>query len=492
MSSTPSTSPAADQLDIPDKQILIAKQTLASEILQFLFAFLKATETHQAGNQIFETPLKLLQRSAKNWTEIFGFDFTELKLKGEQFFINDKRVRPKPKNLRKLKALVKFLRSRGLVGMTLPAEPRVEDLHAFLWNIAGAKKGDSASKMNEDLRAKGLEGFEMRSLNWEDAESLEQSDSAADAIYLQLYEFCKKCFSHSQVPTQFNQGFALDQILFELNSLSDEEIIQVICKRNLTPSDHPLSHSAVMSAFLLHGWGKALGLPPFAIVELAGCGLAHPFTIVHAPDGFEQQDSLGLSRLELLFRNIEEFKPVWPLTDLQCLTLLEFPLSFGAKGIYELEGNQCYIHFFSRMLRIVVLFLRMIIPDRRRAHLTASEAIEKMLSQELGCDKSLVRLLVSWLGIYPMGSFVRLTTGEVGQVISQNAELNTVFRPLIRIFKNAAGEVIEKPTSLDLTEFNEKLGVYKHGISQDLKFADTGLNPEDYQRLMKSLAFATS
>lgn len=479
--------------DATEKQILIAKQTIAAEILQEIYTFFRATELHEPGNRIFANILSSLHHSMTHWVQAFDLSEIELSLKGEQFFLNDRRIRPKPRSIKKLKSLVKYFRSRGIVGFKAPKELRIEDLHAFLWCLLAVKKGDSAVKVAEDLRAKGLEGFEIKALNWGELKELEQADSAAEVIYAQLHEMTKSLFAADI--DQKSQGAAAqtDQILYELNSISDEELIRLVCTKTVQVTEFSFSHLAVMTAMTLHGWGKALGLPPFAVVELAAAGLAHPLTLLHAPQGSDLADPLGVSRLSILFSNIQRIRKVWPLTDLQILTLTEFPISFGEKGVYEVNGRQCYQHFFSRMLRIVVLFQRFISPDRRRENLTASEAINRLLTQEMGCDPTLVKLFVSWMGIFPMGSFVKLASGEIGQVCSTNLDLSSILRPQVHVLTDAAGKPLPKlGAALDLTEVNEKLGVYRNGIQAGLKFNETGLTPETHKALMRSISLATS
>src|SRR5207248_2225965 len=108
------------------------------------------------------------------------------------------------------------------------------------------------------------------------------TNSASEGIYKQLYSFSKECFSNPTASSSMEKPPPLDHILYDLNSISEEDLIHTICKKAVEPVEHPLAHLATMASLLLHGWGKSLGLPPFAVVELAGCGLAHPLTIVHS------------------------------------------------------------------------------------------------------------------------------------------------------------------------------------------------------------------
>ena len=61
-----------------------------------------------------------------------------------------------------------------------------------------------------------------------------------------------------------------------------------------------------------------------------------------------------------------------------------------------------------------------------------------------------VQRFIQCVGIYPVGSVVRLDTGEVGIVCRQNhVEL---LRPWVRVVRGAGGEPLPHPVDVDLTE----------------------------------------
>jgi hypothetical protein len=131
------------------------------------------------------------------------------------------------------------------------------------------------------------------------------------------------------------------------------------------------------------------------------------------------------------------------------LGILEWTIPYGTKGVYEVHGQQCYQHIFSRMLRIVVLFQQMLVLEPER---DSESLVQKLLSPAMACDLSLARLFVHWLGIFPVGTFVQLRTGEVGQVCSTNFGFNEEARPLIGVFKDAEGNLLDQPQILDLNK----------------------------------------
>jgi HD-GYP domain-containing protein (c-di-GMP phosphodiesterase class II) len=73
-----------------------------------------------------------------------------------------------------------------------------------------------------------------------------------------------------------------------------------------------------------------------------------------------------------------------------------------------------------------------------------------------------VRKFIQCLGIYPVGTVVRLDTGEVGVVVRQNRD--QPLRPWLRIVRNADGRPLPTPVDRDLRE---------PGAGEDKPFART-------------------
>ncbi|RMG58756.1 MAG: HD-GYP domain-containing protein [Deltaproteobacteria bacterium] len=86
----------------------------------------------------------------------------------------------------------------------------------------------------------------------------------------------------------------------------------------------------------------------------------------------------------------------------------------------------------------------------------ALELMTKMAGKSL--DPAMVKVLIKTLGIYPIGTMVRLDTGEVAVVSAQNPEDST--RPKVIILLDSQGKQLEFPIHFDLTEKDPKTGKF--------------------------------
>jgi hypothetical protein len=85
-------------------------------------------------------------------------------------------------------------------------------------------------------------------------------------------------------------------------------------------------------------------------------------------------------------------------------------------------------------------------------------------------DQHLVRRFVQLLGIYPVGNFVRLNTGEVAVVRQIHAP--DPYRPQVRVVYDKDGGRIEAPYDLNLWDSQPEAGVPSAVVAP--------LNPADY------------
>ncbi len=85
-------------------------------------------------------------------------------------------------------------------------------------------------------------------------------------------------------------------------------------------------------------------------------------------------------------------------------------------------------------------------------------------------DQNLVRRFVQLLGIYPVGNFVRLNTGEVAVVHQVHAP--DPYRPQVRVVYDKDGARVDPPYNINLWDVQPEAGVPSSIVSP--------LNPADY------------
>jgi HD-GYP domain-containing protein (c-di-GMP phosphodiesterase class II) len=108
------------------------------------------------------------------------------------------------------------------------------------------------------------------------------------------------------------------------------------------------------------------------------------------------------------------------------------------------------INYFGKIIAVADVYDACISPRKYRNRLTPRRALQNLLSQSHLFDLDVLRAFVAAMAIYPIGSFVRLNSGEIAKVIGCNS--SGPFRPEIRIVLGKTGQKLPQPIRLNLMD----------------------------------------
>jgi hypothetical protein len=106
----------------------------------------------------------------------------------------------------------------------------------------------------------------------------------------------------------------------------------------------------------------------------------------------------------------------------------------------------CIPDLFTRIVALVAQYVQLITPPNPRTGgmgLTPHNALKFLVTEKhLGLDEALLKMFVNRLGIHPVGSLVRLNTGELALVLSPPEKPQQVHCPRVKIIREADGREI--------------------------------------------------
>lgn len=248
--------------------------------------------------------------------------------------------------------------------------------------------------------------------------------------------------------------------------------------------EYTFTHSVNVCTFSV-SIGKRLGFSKLQLYDLGMAALLH---------------DIGKSRVPLDILNKVE-----PLDDDEWRQMKAHPW-YGVLALFNLRGYgaipyRSVIVAFEHHMRVdlkgypkikrprqLSLFSKIIaVADgfdaatSRRSYQTAPLQPDQVLYEMWrnpgrGMDTVLVKGMINLLGVYPVGTCVKLTTGETGVVHGANPNPRRIDRPLVRVVKEADGEEVVGGSVLDLAEI-EPGGAYKRSITVVVDPAKQGINP---------------
>jgi HD-GYP domain-containing protein (c-di-GMP phosphodiesterase class II) len=126
-----------------------------------------------------------------------------------------------------------------------------------------------------------------------------------------------------------------------------------------------------------------------------------------------------------------------------------------------LSGND--IPLYGRMVAIVDVYDAATSDRTYRHGHPPSDALRDLYNCRKGqFDERLVEQFIQCLGIYPVGSVLRCSTGELGIVIAQNPQRR--LRPKLLLVRDPEGRPFPTPKILDLSKFGEEQTIGVAGI----------------------------
>jgi putative nucleotidyltransferase with HDIG domain len=84
-----------------------------------------------------------------------------------------------------------------------------------------------------------------------------------------------------------------------------------------------------------------------------------------------------------------------------------------------------------------------------------AESIKRMAEWKGHFDPQVFQAFVKSLGIYPIGSFVRLESGKLGVIVEQGEQ--SLLKPKVRVFFSSKSQAYIKPETIDLARSAEKI-----------------------------------
>ncbi len=231
-------------------------------------------------------------------------------------------------------------------------------------------------------------------------------------------------------------------------------------------------HHSVNTSVLSLSIGSLLPLDRISLSILGLSALLHDTGKVKLPkDLINKTTPLTTAEWRIM-----EFHPVYGaeiLSGIKGLSRLAMIVAFEHHLGYNLSGYPSVnkikeTHFFSRIVEIADVFDAATSDRPYKKPLTPAEVLHFIIeSSGKNFDPVLVKIFIQLTGVYPVGSLVKLDTGEIGVVVEQNP--SDVLRPKVKIFIGSEGARLPEQFEADLTVKDHK-GNYLRTIISSLPY----------------------
>lgn len=225
-----------------------------------------------------------------------------------------------------------------------------------------------------------------------------------------------------------------------------------------TADDYTYMHSVAVCALMI-ALARQLGLDDNRTREAGMAGLLHdlgkamiPTHVLNKPGRLTDEEfALVKTHPEEGHKLLLEGRGVSPVTRDVCLHHHE---KINGSGYPEgLRGEG--ISLFARMGAVCDVYDAITSNRPYKAGWDPAESIRRMAEWQGHFDPAIFQAFVKSLGIYPIGSLVRLESGKLGVVIEQGE--HSLLKPKVRIFFSTRSQAYLKPEVIDLARSAEKI-----------------------------------
>lgn len=385
------------------------------------------------------------------------------------------------------KSVMEEFRTRGVEALTFRSGLALDELYAFMSVFAKREKtaGDVFARLQADLEAAGINHVELEKAADEEApQGLHQG--TARLFFLSIVHL-KESFARDQrnEPIKISTTRRLMQSIY--NHIVEDEGFVYGLTNIKNHDEYTLNHS-VNVCLLATALGRRLGLSRAELVDLGMAAFFHdlgktatPLEILNKPGRLtdeergimERHPFHGAEKLALL----KEFRRL-PLRAIH--VAMEHHIKEDLSG-YPRYFKKDDVNLFSKIVKVVDVF-DAITTKRvyRTRDFTRAEALSLMLEQSgTEFNPVILKAFVNMMGVFPIGTLVALSTGELAIVQDLNADPKLVLRPSVKLITDPSGQRIDGPV-VDLAERDPATGRFRRTIATALDPSRYGVEVSDY------------
>lgn len=429
-----------------------------------LFMLLKTGQIHDPSNQAFKVPLENLKTVLQT---IMGEDGA-LRLESVEtnLYLNGEKIRTDISTFATFRYFEEEFERKNVGGIAFHSPPSTEELIEFVRIFSrtldasqvGAQKLNQALSEKEIASIELLERLERRSVSKDD---LQKTTTKRTALknYVKAVDVVKDCGNKISANQAFQTRKA-KRVVYNLVDLCLDEEFSFMGLSNIKNYDEYTFNHSVNVCIIAIEFGKNLGLSKKQIGELGVAALFHdygklaiPREILNKPGRFEPSEWEVMKSHPLkAVKTLLSTKGFEELDIKKMIAAFEHHRNYDCTG-YPQTGIKKSLNFYSKVVAIADAYDAMTTNRVYQRALLPTAALQILLEHSgTKFDPILVKAFINTVGLYPVGTVVRLQSKEIAIVTHPNADPAKLAQPRIRVISTADGKFFNDGAEIDLSE----------------------------------------
>ncbi len=403
-----------------------ALQRHALSVISTLFIATNTAPMHRVDNRAFQDAIGSVRAALEGFRKSCAAS-AALQFVGDATYVNRTLVRVPVTQWDSVRYLRHILERFDATEIVFGEDFSEKGLRDFLAAIKETM-GLSAGHAVETLKSQTFEGLSLRRLRARMGQFQSVSMSSRLRVLraygvgvLMLREVVHK-IAAGRNPTVV----PLKRALQDIAGLPPETLPQQLALLSVDRYRQELAGRMMNVALLSMRIGSQIGLPAQVVRELGLVAALHDIGRATRPDvAWASPDSANAAGLHL-----ESVRRLTALRTGGIASVTRMVVAHEVGGMTPLEDQ----HPFTRIVMVAATYEWLTQPAGRGAGMLPDEALRELLrASGTRFDTVVVRALVNTLGLYPVGSTVRLSTGENAIVVEVPPDPKLLLRPRVKI-----------------------------------------------------------
>ena len=425
------------------------------ELVRRLAAGLRATELYAPQHPLVQRSVQGLASACSAFladasSVVIGFI-------GDDVVVNDTRL---GKGTASLTGFVRGLRDREIEKITFHRGVTPTEIQAFLGELASKR---ARTPLGERLAAKDVRRIVIGKLSIEDVQQDSVGIEAARRVYGSAVESAETLWDQAKSGDKPDPETAR-KIIDSLANIVNQDRTSLMALTALKKYDNYTFTHMVNVAALSMAQARALNLEGPLLREFGFAALMHDIGKVNTPlEVLNKPGKLTADEFKLMKQHVVDGAHILRRTPempaLAPIVAFEHHLKQDLSGYPENIGHR-KLNLCTMIVSIADVFdaLRSNRPYREGL---ATARIRSIMNEKdsPAFNQVLLRRFVNMMGLFPIGTIVRLNTEEVGVVTAEHPE--DPFRPQVKILYNERAEKLEAPFLANTWERDSRGGFPK-------------------------------
>jgi putative nucleotidyltransferase with HDIG domain len=367
---------------------------------------------------------------------------------GDEVVVNGERL------LRSAAALVGFVRDlqeREIEKVTIARGVTRDEIRAFVFELADRR---AATSLQARLEQKGVRRITIGRINIEQVDEESTGIAAARRIYGTAVETAESLWESAKAGDQPDPG-AARRIIDSLAKMVSQDRTSLMALTALKRYDNYTFTHMVNVSVLAMAQARALNLEGPLLREFGFAALMHDIGKVHTPlEVLNKPDKLTREEFDLVKQHVVDGAHILRRTPempaLAPVVAFEHHLRQDLSGYPENVGHRD-LNLCTQIVSIADVYDALRSKRIYRDGLP-SERIRAIMTEKdsPAFNTGLLRRFINLMGLFPVGTLVRLATDEVAVVTHEHPA--DPFRPQVKVLLDRLGAPVEEPVLVNTWE----------------------------------------